>query len=128
MNSNTKKEIQHMARNSTMQTTSSLQNGQECSVEQHKSEITSSIEEKDDPMERFITAEDFSQAVQYHVKQYGTSYTDAIMEISQRLELDPAYDSEYIKELVDRPLKEKLYAECVNQRVIRDVQKSFLDV
>lgn len=79
-------------------------------------------------MERFITAEDFSQAVEYHVRQYKTTYTEAIMEISNRLELDPSYDSEYIKELIDRPLKEKLYAECVGLRVIRDSMSSFLDV
>lgn len=105
----------------TMPITSKNQIGQESSNKQHTSEITSSIDaEKGDILTDFLTPEDFSKAVEYHVLQYGGNYSDAILEIAQRLEMEPEFDSEYIRDLIDRPLKEKLYMECVSRRIIRE--------
>ena len=117
-----------MEQNTTMPITSDSLNGQNSLNELHTLDRTSSTEENHDIMSEFMTAEDFSQAVEYHVRQYGGTYVDAIMEVAIRVGLDVQYDSEYIKELIDRQLKENLHNECVNARTIRGETFTAIDV
>ena len=100
---------------SIMQTTYPL-DGQEPSSEQLSSDDTSSTEET---TLDFIDASEFSKAVEYHVQQFKTTYLEAIINVATQIGMEPEFDSEQIHNLVDRTLKEKLYAECVQLNLVR---------
>lgn len=109
---------------SIMQTTYPL-DGQDPSNEPQSLDDTSSIEET---TLDFIDPEEFSKAVEYHVRQYETTYLEAIINVATQMGMEPEFDSEQINALVDRTLKEKLYLECVQVHLVKGDIATQIDV
>lgn len=110
-----------------MQSDQLNQTGHTNSEKSEELEITSFIN-PDDPLNEFINKEEFSKAVVYHVQFYKTTYMEAIMEIAQKIGLEPQHDTDQIKVLLDDNVRHQMYLESVRSHSVSGELTNQIDV
>lgn len=71
------------------------------------------------PLDKFITPEDFSKGVIYYAKHNKLTLKESIMCMAERLGFDVEHESDSIANLIDRPLRELLETESLVDKTLK---------